>query len=236
MKRNRLTLVLLLALTLNLVTAHADFTGKADFGMVHIESDVINCGTRVKHLNMVGWAGNAIISLYKAFVVRPNFVVAREHSDRHEWDDPRYWSVGLGFGVYVPVSDCVSAVAGFGGSLSEVSYRNNINALLVNKQHEQSSDSANVGLDIGWKLRERTTVSLGLQYAWVRTKTVVELGSMPTSICHTNSSGLNWMAQVDQYLTPCLSINAAVLQVNSKDNDSSGSESLALRGGVGVKF
>ncbi|MCB1134637.1 MAG: hypothetical protein KDK78_00085 [Chlamydiia bacterium] len=225
MKRILTSLLTLLCITTG---AHGTVTGKADLGPVYVTSNIIDSGSVVRTVSMTGIGGSATASLYKAFVLRPSFVVAGA-------GQVDYWQIGMGTGAYIPINDSWSVLPYVSGSFSEMSLRVDLSLAFQDIKQRMCSDNAAVGIDVTWWPIECVSITGGLQYAWVQTRSYFD-APFPIGIIITSTEGLNYLGQIDYWFTENASISFGAMHLHARSRESNGSDTTGYRLGLGFKF
>jgi len=216
----------------------ATVRGKADIGFVGVKTKILTSGKTTKDMYLYGIGGNATLffmenfcwcpSWLTALCFKPSFVTVSGDSDNGE-----LWNLGLGVGYCLPVMSCVSVTPTAGITFGELDARVDIPQYALSNVKEQfQSRTPYVGVDVTVNFSDCWMLSLMYQYGWARTKTHIYDFIEQIS----ESSGSNYSAILDYYITSCWSVNIGGAYNLSRSKEKHGIEVIGGRIGVGYTF
>jgi len=199
----KLTQILLTCLCAITSYASAEIEGRVDIGYAWIDIDVIESGHTVDKMHVNAVKGDATISLYKGFCVKPGFVWGTGDGDIE--------SFTLGFGQYIPVAENICFLAKFsvlpyaGIGYTRIHTHIDLEQFgLFDLKEQFHSWTPYIGIDLNFKLNDKFTLFGIVQYGWSRTHTKV--GDFPKDKSHSEGFNYALVLEYNVYKNWCISL------------------------------
>lgn len=215
------------ACLITLLPQTAQGAGKLDVGIVQLDVDIVSFGQVTQNLKMRGVSGSGVFQLYKAWILKPGFALAE--------GDGSYYGANLATGLYLPLNDQWAITPGIGGSWSQTHSLVDLTfpIPLTNANQDMNTLSSLLEVGVVWTPQPCLSFQGAVQWAWVQTKT-----SLPPILIDnkTESSGFNYLGQVEYFISERHSVNAGAAWYSSRSRESHGSDVLGVRLGTGFRF
>lgn len=177
----------------------AEVLGKVDIGPAFAHLDILESGKTIKHMDMWGVRGDIAYRLFKCLYLKPTFLYA--HGGAAEGG---IFTGAVGLGVCLPLKENLLITPIVGGNYCHVWTKIDIPAFLLKNLNENfRSWAPYVGLDFYYTFIPTWRLSLGVQYAWSRTKTTIQhIGKSKSK-----SEGFSYSALLEHDLSDQWSVN-----------------------------
>ncbi|SCA63466.1 hypothetical protein SCG7109_AP_00070 [Chlamydiales bacterium SCGC AG-110-M15] len=230
MKTKAFFSILLSSLTFYFSSAQAemgDVHGKIDVGVAIADLELISGGERGKAHTLEGISTNGSIIFSNGFTLKPAAIYAE--------DAGNYYSLGMGFGWYIPLQEGISILPNVGVSYSRLIARTGLpTGVPNNTEMRLRSRVQYMGMEVAYKLCEKLLLTGGVQHAWNQSTSSFSIAALPTSTAE--SRGFNYSASLDYYLNESWTVQLAGTIQHSRSNETEGSDAKGVRLGLGYIF
>lgn len=143
--------------------------GKVDAGVVFVHVDILNSGHTVKRMDMWGTRIDGSYMVWKGLFVKPTFLYANGGAAKGG-----LLTAGFGIGHYTPINSTLAVSPLLGMNYSHVWTKIDIPAYgLENLNEKFKAWAPYIGLEACCNLNEGWRVYGSIQYAWSRSKTII---------------------------------------------------------------